>query len=122
LPDGLQPNRAPLRQGHAWMELIMIPEWLTERCPSLDPYELRFQEMASIDLSEENKRKLLSRSEQFERWIKTKWKPFVADMLTGDELWRFRSPSTTWANMGGRAGYAIVRDGRIIRWLVTLMS
>ena len=100
----------------------MMVEWLTEKCQTTDPREIRLQEMASLELSNANKQELLNRSEQFRQWIETKCDPFVAEMAPGDELWRFRSPAHTWANMAGWAGYSIVRDGKILRSLVTLMN
>src|SRR5262249_307979 len=100
----------------------MIVEWLTEKCLNTDPHQLRLQEMAWLELSESDKQELLNRSEQFERWIETKWNPFIAEMMPDDELWMFRRPTHTWANMAGRAGYAIVREGKIIRSLVTLLN
>lgn len=100
----------------------MMVEWLKERCTTTDPREIRVQEIASLGLSEATKQKLLNDSEPLKRWIEAKWKPFIAEMMPGDELWKFRSPGTTWANMAGRAGYAIVREGKIVRSLVTLMN
>ncbi len=41
---------------------------------------------------------------------------------TGDELWRFASPEPTWAHLCGRAGIALVRDGRVIYAIVTMMN
>jgi hypothetical protein len=72
--------------------------------------------------SDANKEKLLDRSEAFEEWTVAKWDPFVAEMLPGDELWRFSSPKETWANFMGRSGYSIVRKGTIVRSLVTMMN
>jgi hypothetical protein len=100
----------------------MMREWLIERCDSTDPRDIRLREMDSLGLSKENKRELLDRSEQFRKWVSQKWTPFVAVMQPGDEIWRFRSPGDTWANMCGRAGYSIVRDGEVLRSLVTLMN
>lgn len=100
----------------------MISEWLTEKCATTDPLELRLQDMASLGLSEADRQKWLESNERFERWIDLRWNPFIAEMIPGDELWRFRSPSLTWANMAGRAGYAIVRNGEVVRSLVTLMN
>ena len=100
----------------------MMVEWLTEKCLTTDPREIRLQEMASLELSVASKQELLNRSEQFNRWVETTWNPFIAEMMPGDELWRFRSPAKTWANMAGRAGYAIVREGKIIRSLVSLLN
>jgi hypothetical protein len=100
----------------------MMIEWLTEKCPTTDAHEIRLHEMASLEVSDAYKQELLNRSEQFRRWVETKWNPFIAEMAPGDELWRFRSPGRTWANLAGRAGYSIVRDGKVIRSLVTLMN
>jgi hypothetical protein len=100
----------------------MFREWLTDRCESTDPRAIRLREMASLELSDENKQKLLDRSERFRKWVEERWKPFIALMQPGDELWRFCSPDHTWPNLAGRAGYAIVRDGEIVHSLVTLLN
>lgn len=97
-------------------------EWLTDRCETLAAHAIRFREMADLELSDENKRKLLERSEQLKQWEMTKWNPFVADLLPDDEVWRFRSPPQTWSNFCGCAGYVVLRDGQIIRTLTTMRS
>lgn len=51
----------------------MTEDWLTEQCPSTDPRDIRLHEMASLELSESNKQKLLDRSEKFKQWVETKW-------------------------------------------------
>jgi hypothetical protein len=38
-----------------------------------------------------------------------------------DELWRFSSPPETWQMMMGRGGIALVRDGRAISFIETIM-
>jgi hypothetical protein len=88
----------------------------------MDPKALRLEDMASLELSDENKNKLLDRSEQFQQYVDNTWNPFIVDMLPGDELWRFRSPDDTWARLAGRAGYAILRNGKIVRSLITLLN
>lgn len=50
------------------------------------------------------------------------WQRIKEQMQTGDQLYRFRSPPETWANMAGRAGIALVRDGRVIDTLVTSLN
>ena len=97
-------------------------EWLTERCEDLSAREIRYREMAELDLSDENKRRVLECSEQFKKWEMTKWIPFVSHLLPGDEVWRFRSPPQTWSNFCGCAGYAVLRDGQVIRTLTTMRS
>jgi hypothetical protein len=100
----------------------MKNEWLTERCESLTAQDIRLREMAELELSDFNKQKLLERSEHFKQWEATKWLPFIADLLPDDEVWRFHSPPETWANLCGRAGYVVIRDGQIIRTLTTMRN
>ena len=40
------------------------------------------------------------------------------DAQEGDEVWAFTSPSGTWSNKGQHAGYALVREGRIVESVV----
>ena len=46
----------------------------------------------------------------------------VEQMRDGDELWQFRSTVETWANMAARAGYCLVRDGKVAASRITLMN
>ena len=41
------------------------------------------------------------------------WQKLKRDAQEGDELWAFTSPSHSW-NKQGHAGYALVREGRIV--------
>lgn len=100
----------------------MKHEWLTERCDSLIAQDVRLREMAGMGFSEDDKRKLLERSEQLRRWETTKWLPFIADLMPDDEVWGFRSPPHTWTSFCGCAGYAVLRGGQIIRSLTTMRS
>lgn len=47
---------------------------------------------------------------------------FVAKFQAGDEMASFSTHEETWRRMFGRAGWAIVRDGRIVAQLITIMS
>ena len=51
-----------------------------------------------------------------------RWRELLAQMQPGDELWEFSSPPDTWAHLCGRAGIALVREGKIVASLVTLMN
>ncbi len=55
-------------------------------------------------------------------FIHDDWKKFKAGMRPGDELWEFESPSHTWADLAGRAGFCIMRQGRIIDAFTTRMN
>lgn len=52
-----------------------------------------------------------------------KWSSVIKARATErDELWRFSSPADQWQNLAGRAGFALVREGRPIDHVVTLMN
>ena len=46
----------------------------------------------------------------------------TAAIKPGDELWTFMSPPDSWKNLAGRAGIALVRDGKPVSILVTFMN
>jgi hypothetical protein len=52
-------------------------------------------------------------------WL-TAWNRFKGTLHDGDEVWEFCSPSETWENLQGRAGYAIVRNSRVVSYIVVL--
>jgi hypothetical protein len=51
--------------------------------------------------------------------VNGKWRALLAEMQDGDELWAFSSSRGSWAHLGGRTGIALVRDGEVVRSLVT---
>ena len=55
-------------------------------------------------------------------YINVKWEALKAEMHPGDELYAFRSPPESWQALAGRMGYALVRDGRVVREVVTLLN
>jgi hypothetical protein len=55
-------------------------------------------------------------------FINAQWEKFKAGIRIGDELWEFESPSESWADLAGRAGLCIVREGRIIDAITTRMN
>ena len=50
------------------------------------------------------------------------WQRIKEQMQPGDQLYEFRSPPETWANLAGRAGIALVRHDRVINSLVTTLN
>jgi len=52
----------------------------------------------------------------------SEWQELLAEMIKGDELWEFCSPAETWENLCGREGIALVRNGQIIRFIVTRLN
>lgn len=55
-------------------------------------------------------------------FMNEEWKALLARMVQGDQLWEFRSPDYTWPAFHGRAGIAVVREGKVVAALVTRVS
>jgi hypothetical protein len=51
-----------------------------------------------------------------------RWQALQAQVMEGDELWEYSSPPWTWSNMAGRAGYALVRGGKVVGEICTRMN
>ena len=48
--------------------------------------------------------------------INAQWEALKAEMQPGDD------PPESWQALAGRMGYALVRDGRVVREVVTLLN
>ena len=51
-----------------------------------------------------------------------RWNMLISELQDGDELWLFSSPKETWQNLCGRGGICIVRNGEVIKSMVTVMN
>jgi hypothetical protein len=52
-----------------------------------------------------------------------KWGESIKNiMIEGDELWAYNTPRKYWKYLGGRKGYLIVRDGKVIKDFLVMMS
>ena len=50
------------------------------------------------------------------------WEQFKAAMIEGDEVCCFCSPPDASGHLAGKGGYAILRQGKIVRSIVTMMN
>lgn len=50
------------------------------------------------------------------------WRTLVDRMEPTDELWEFSSSVESWRALAGRRGICLVRDGRIVDSIITMMS
>ena len=50
------------------------------------------------------------------------WVNLCEEMKKGDELYVFRTPDESWDNLAGREGIALVRKGKIVAEIITIMS
>jgi hypothetical protein len=91
------------------------PEWLTKRTslPSFSVPKSQLHSAQSRGDALLQLRAIKSRQE-----IKT----LEVLMLPGDEIWEFSSPPELWQRLMGRAGIALVRNGRSIAHVVTKMN
>jgi hypothetical protein len=46
----------------------------------------------------------------------------IQNRRLGDKVFRYRSPPETWAALLGQAGFAIVRDGRPVDCVITIIN
>ena len=50
------------------------------------------------------------------------WRDLLAEMRAGDELWTFSTSQESWDNRAGRGGVSLVRNGKEISYIVTMMN
>jgi hypothetical protein len=50
------------------------------------------------------------------------WKRLKDSLQNGDSLWTYCSPFESFKALVGRCGIAVVRDGRVVTQLVTIMN
>ena len=75
----------------------ILPAWLTQRVENAPIATHRnLSEMAALRIRRASQK------------LKT-------EAQEGDELWAFENPANTWKKLGRHAGYALVRNGRIVR-------
>lgn len=75
----------------------ILPEWLTQRVENAPIAEHRnLPEMPAMR-------------------IRMAWQKLKAEAKDGDEVWAFENPSNTWKRLGHHTGYALVRNGKILK-------
>lgn len=94
-------------------------DWLSEKLDfrsfeEVLHYDLDNAQLVDADI-EELVQKALERGQ-------ADWNTFVSDMIPTDELWFFTSSPDEWASLAGRSGYAIVREGQIVKAQITAKS
>ena len=91
-------------------------------------------------MSDENEDDMIPRSWLRKRWdlqeletayacdgtvfggMNDRWELFKAQIEDSDEVWEFCSSDASWEHLAGRAGFALVRGGKVIDCMTTLMS
>ena len=80
--------------------MIVPTEWLTQRAEDAPLTRHRMlSSMASLR-------------------IRIAWERLKAEAEEGDELWAFENPPGTRRKLGHQTGYALVRDGEVVRSVV----
>ena len=49
-----------------------------------------------------------------------KWERLKQQLTEGAELWELCSPPESWAHRRGRQGFAVVRKGQVVDFLLTI--
>lgn len=52
----------------------------------------------------------------------TELEQFTGKIQKDDRIYFFSSPEHSWITLAGRAGYALVRNGEVIDYLITTLS
>jgi hypothetical protein len=55
-------------------------------------------------------------------FLNAQWEALKSAMQPDDELYAFHSSPESWQALAGRRGYALVRDGKVIREVVTMLN
>jgi hypothetical protein len=55
-------------------------------------------------------------------FMNSNWLAFKGKMRPGDKIFDFDSNEESWANLAGRSGYVLVRDGEIVDEFITLLN
>ena len=75
----------------------VLSEWLTQRVENAPLVQHRnLSAMASMR-------------------IRMAWRKLKDEAREGDELWAFENPSNTWKRLGKHSGYALLRNGKIVK-------
>ena len=51
-----------------------------------------------------------------------RYQEFKASFQEGDSLVYFRSPENSWLALAGREGFSIIRDNKVVKTYITIMS
>jgi hypothetical protein len=93
----------------------ILSEWLDKR-------------ISIAEAEAANVRAADSRSEKFPDLLKpfgmqnSTWQKLKDQMQPDDELWTFFSPAETWRNLRGMAGVVLVRDGKTVEFILTMVN
>jgi hypothetical protein len=55
-------------------------------------------------------------------FLNAQWEALKAAMLPEDELYAFHSSPESWQARAGRRGFALVRNGKVVRRVVTILN
>lgn len=80
------------------------PDWLTQRVENSPTAQHRnLSDMAALR-------------------IRMAWQKLKKEAKEDDEVWAWENPSNTWKKLGHHTGYAIVRNGKIVKSTVVTTS
>ena len=116
LPDKLAARVKSWREERFWQkafasEYRQVEHWLTRR---RDKGEVEREHLVTDD-------RLGPEPVPF-GWCAGQWYQLLKMMRDGDEIWEYCSDPDSWERLAGQAGIALVRNGRVIRKVITEMN
>jgi hypothetical protein len=97
----------------------MRKEWLTKRTTVA---EAEAEDLAFMKCLYESEGEVLPANFKPFEHPPGKWDKLVANMQPGDELWWFMNSAEAWAGLCGCKGLAVVRQGEMVDYFVTMRS
>jgi hypothetical protein len=106
---------------------IFIPSWFGGKKREVETYEdIKFRSASLSNLKEKVSIEQAEREHLLNGipfgYINRQWEELKAKMIEGDELWYFETSELSWKHLAGRAGYCILRGGKIIDGIITRMN
>ncbi len=113
----------PFLSGSSRGDLDLPLDWITDRIADVE----RAREILDGVLRQTSRRRVPSQmrlrlSQDLEKAVETNLTKLTQILREGGELRKYASSPESWANMCGRAGLAIVKDGKVLWTCVTMMN
>jgi hypothetical protein len=107
-----------------WAALLLVPALATYMFIRRKSPPNELIRKVSIEEVEENLRERSEPGAELSLFVPTReaWDDLLSQMLPGDEIWEFSSSPESWERLCGSAGLVLIRDGRKVTTLLTVIN
>jgi hypothetical protein len=93
--------------GFGHLDEMIEREWLQKRVTQQEAWEIMLDGESEDQVDDE---------------AQAYWRLFWDHAQPGDEVWYWSTPPASWERKAGRAGFVIVRNGKFVFNILTLMN